>query len=76
MTSTLSSKLRVAVVGAGYVATHHLAALSRAGLVRQERRGREVICTAAYERVNALAAYLTEACCTGLELPSCGQSAA
>lgn len=29
MTSTLSSKLRVAVVGAGYVATHHLAALSR-----------------------------------------------
>ena len=55
---------------------HHLAALSRAGLVRQERRGREVICTAAYERVNALAAYLTEACCTGLEQSSCDRSAA
>jgi len=45
---------------------HHLTALTRAGLVRQERRGREVICTADYGRVAALSAYLTEACCAGL----------
>lgn len=45
---------------------HHLTALTRAGLVRQERRGREVICTADYGRVAELSAYLTEACCTGL----------
>ncbi|PIB92776.1 helix-turn-helix transcriptional regulator [Caulobacter sp. FWC2] len=55
--------------------SHHLAALSRAGLVRQARRGREVICTADYERVNALAAYLTESCCVGLDL-GCGVTTA
>lgn len=54
---------------------HHLAALSRAGLVRQEKRGRELICTADYGRVNALAAYLTENCCAGLGL-SCAQDSA
>lgn len=52
--------------------SHHLAALSRAGLVRQERRGRELICTADYGRVNALAGYLTENCCAGLGL-DCAQ---
>lgn len=54
---------------------HHLAALSRAGLVRQEKRGRELICTADYGRVNALAAYLTENCCAGLGL-GCAQDSA
>lgn len=47
--------------------SHHLLALTRAGLVRQERRGREVICTADYARVAALAAYLTDSCCAGLD---------
>jgi len=56
--------------------SHHLAALSRAGLVRQEKRGREVICTADYGRVNALAAYLTENCCVGLGLGRARDSAA
>jgi len=56
--------------------THHLTALSRAGLVHQARRGREVICTADYQRVNALAAYLTESCCVGLELGCGSQTAA
>jgi ArsR family transcriptional regulator, arsenate/arsenite/antimonite-responsive transcriptional repressor len=55
---------------------HHLAALTRAGLVRQARRGREVICTAEYARVAALSAYLTEACCAGLTLETaCGAAA-
>jgi ArsR family transcriptional regulator, arsenate/arsenite/antimonite-responsive transcriptional repressor len=46
---------------------HHLAALVRAGLVTQEKRGREVICTAEYRAIRGTAVYLTEACCAGLE---------
>ena len=46
---------------------HHLAALVRAGLVTQEKRGREVICTAEYRSIRGAAAYLTENCCAGLE---------
>ena len=46
---------------------HHLAALVRAGLVIQEKRGREVICTANYRVIRATAAYLTDACCAGFE---------
>jgi ArsR family transcriptional regulator len=46
---------------------HHLTALVRAGLVTQERRGREVICTADYAAIKGAAAYLTEECCAGFE---------
>jgi|SRR5687767_4424586 ArsR family transcriptional regulator len=46
---------------------HHLAALVHAGLVIQEKRGREVICTANYRLIRGAAAYLTEACCAGFE---------
>lgn len=42
---------------------HHLALLVRAGLVRQERRGREVRCTAVFAAVRGLGEYLTEQCC-------------
>ncbi len=45
---------------------HHLGKLTGAGLVRQTRQGREVICTASYERMDGLLAYLTEKCCTGV----------
>ncbi len=45
---------------------HHLAALVRAGLVTQEKRGREVICTADFAALKGASAYLTEACCSGL----------
>ena len=44
---------------------HHLSMLVKAGLVSQERHGREVICRAAYPRMNALIAYLKEKCCAG-----------
>ena len=47
---------------------HHLAALARAGLVKQERRGREVISRADYPAMRALVGYLTEQCCTGVRL--------
>lgn len=46
---------------------HHLAALVNAGVVKQEKRGREVICSADYTAIKGVAVYLTEACCAGLE---------
>jgi ArsR family transcriptional regulator, arsenate/arsenite/antimonite-responsive transcriptional repressor len=45
---------------------HHLATLAQAGLIEQERRGREVICTANYKAVNDVLAYVKEECCAGL----------
>jgi DNA-binding transcriptional ArsR family regulator len=47
---------------------HHFAALTRAGLVLQQRRGREVVCRANFDAMHALVAFLTEACCAGLEV--------
>ncbi|MFN4088964.1 MAG: ArsR/SmtB family transcription factor [Alphaproteobacteria bacterium] len=49
---------------------HHLAALARAGLVSQERRGREVVCTADYATMHGLVGWLTQECCTGVRLAS------
>lgn len=54
---------------------HHLAILARAGLVSQERHGREVITRADYAAMQALVGYLTEECCAGVE-DSAGSSAA
>jgi len=42
---------------------HHLGTLAAGGLVEQERRGRTVINRAAYRSLEALAAFLLEACC-------------
>lgn len=42
---------------------HHLHTLVGAGLVRQERHGREIINHADYRAIDALNAYLTEECC-------------
>ena len=43
----------------------HLAQLSRAGLVSQERRHRSLIYRADYEAMNRLVSYLLENCCGG-----------
>jgi ArsR family transcriptional regulator len=43
----------------------HLAQLSRAGLVRQERRHRSLIYRADFAAMNALVGYLMENCCAG-----------
>lgn len=45
---------------------HHLSVLARADLIRQEKAGREVICTANYARLNGLLGYLKANCCVGL----------
>ena len=57
----------------------HLAQLSRAGLVRQDRRHRSIIYSADYEAMNALVGYLMENCCGSAECApaaSCGPAAA
>lgn len=46
---------------------HHLATLAQAGLIDQEKRGREVICTSNYKAVNDVLAYVKNECCAGLE---------
>ena len=43
----------------------HLKELTNAGLVVQERVGRNIVYRAGYERMNALLGYLTENCCQG-----------
>jgi ArsR family transcriptional regulator len=43
----------------------HLAQLHRAGLVRQQRRGRSLVYSADYPAMNALVGYLMENCCAG-----------
>lgn len=45
---------------------HHLTTLTRTGLVAQERRGREVICTSNFRAVNDVLAYVKAECCAGL----------
>jgi len=43
----------------------HLKELMHAGLITQERLGRNLIYRAAVDRMNALLGYLTENCCQG-----------
>ncbi|MBZ8135480.1 helix-turn-helix transcriptional regulator [Afifella sp. IM 167] len=47
---------------------HHLRALVAAGLVTQERRGREIVCRADYAAMDRTLEYLTGECCMGVEL--------
>jgi DNA-binding transcriptional ArsR family regulator len=43
----------------------HLKELTNAGLITQQRNGRNLVYRAAYTRMNELLAYLTENCCQG-----------
>jgi ArsR family transcriptional regulator, arsenate/arsenite/antimonite-responsive transcriptional repressor len=43
--------------------TFHLQTLQRAGLIRQQRDGRQLIYTADFGAMNALLAYITDNCC-------------
>jgi len=44
---------------------HHLQTLVHAGLIIQDKKGREVMCSANFETMNAVVAYLTDECCKG-----------
>ena len=50
---------------AGTLLSFHLKELAAAGLVTQERQGRNIRNRAAFEQMNALLGYLTENCCQG-----------
>jgi DNA-binding transcriptional ArsR family regulator len=53
----------------------HLKELANAGLVTQERQGRNLIYRAAFDQMNGLMAYLTENCCGGAPCADvCGPS--
>lgn len=43
----------------------HLKELTHAGLISQERQGRNLIYRASFETMNALLGYLTDNCCNG-----------
>lgn len=43
----------------------HLKELMHAGLVTQERQGRNLVYRAAYDQMNRLLGYLTDNCCAG-----------
>lgn len=45
----------------------HLAHLTRAGLIEQQRQSRSLIYTANFDAMNGLVAYLMENCCDGAD---------
>ena len=54
----------------GSTLTHHLRILAGAGLVAQERRGRQIICAAvAYDAVRELSRFLLSECCADASGP-------
>lgn len=66
--------LRVGEIGAHLgvppsTLAHHLSSLVEAGLVRQDRQGREVVSRASFEAMRSLVDFLSEACCVGVPAP-------
>lgn len=53
---------------------HHLATLAQAGVVRQEKHGREVLNFADYASLKRISGYLLEDCCAGV-LDAAGEAA-
>jgi ArsR family transcriptional regulator len=51
----------------GATLSFHLKELMHAGLVTQERAGRNLVYRAAYDRMNGVLGYLTAHCCQGVE---------
>src|SRR3546814_503514 len=49
---------------------HHLSTLVAAGLVLQERQGREVVNRADYEAMRRTVGFLTDKCCSGVSSPT------
>lgn len=49
---------------------HHLATLVDAGLVTQERKGRQIVNTANYDTMRQTVSFLTAECCQGLAVTS------
>jgi DNA-binding transcriptional ArsR family regulator len=54
---------------AGSTLTHHLRFLSQAGLIRQEKRGRQIVSSADFARVEQVSRYLLLNCCAEAPAP-------
>jgi ArsR family transcriptional regulator, arsenate/arsenite/antimonite-responsive transcriptional repressor len=54
---------------------HHVTALVSAGLVSQERQGRELICRAEYADIRLLSAFLLSECCADAPCAPVGNAA-
>ena len=55
----------------GSTLTHHMKILAQAGLVRQEKQGRSIICAAvAYDAVHQLSHFLLRECCADSSQPN------
>lgn len=63
-------ELRQALEMPASTLAHHLRGMVEAGLVQQERQGREVRCRPDFELINAAWAYFRAECCQGVKLPS------
>jgi DNA-binding transcriptional ArsR family regulator len=61
-------QIQSALGGASSTLSHHVATLARAGLIAQERRGREVVSTNRYDVMHTLLDYLTAECCQGVSI--------
>jgi ArsR family transcriptional regulator, arsenate/arsenite/antimonite-responsive transcriptional repressor len=44
---------------------HHIAKLVKVGLIEQQKKGREIICRANYDRMDSLLSFVTDNCCLG-----------
>jgi ArsR family transcriptional regulator len=66
---TLSDQLEVP----GNALSFHLKELTHAGLINQERKGRNLVYRASFATMNDLLGYLTENCCQGAD---CGATSA
>ncbi|SIO10543.1 ArsR/SmtB family transcription factor [Vannielia litorea] len=54
----------------GSTLTHHMKILAAAGLVRQEKQGRSIICAAvSYDEIESLSGFLMSQCCADREDP-------
>lgn len=51
--------------------SHHVAWLARAGLVTQERRGREIVCRADLDLMHELVNFMIAECCDGAGFAAC-----
>ncbi len=56
----------------GSVLTHHLRQMVSAGLVRQHRDGRRILCAVDYDRIRTLSDYLLHECCADQASPTTG----
>ena len=75
-TGLTPSAIMAGVSVPGATLSFHLKELTNAGLVTQERSGRNLIYRAGYEQMNSLLGYLSANCCQGAECAVEPESAA